>query len=107
MREDVPVLTMSVLTGDGFDGWLDWLRKLVIRAMAKRPFFNLELHGIDLSDAIADLIPTELAGRQPDLRVPYAVKRERFRQCIDDLREHFEFVTMREAATRFQREGML
>jgi len=29
MREDVPVLTMSVLTGDGFDGWLDWVRKLV------------------------------------------------------------------------------
>ncbi len=83
----------------------DWLRKLVIRGMARRPFFNLELHGIDLSDAIADLIPTELAGRQPDLRVPYATKRERFRRCIDDLREHFEFVTMREAATRFQREG--
>jgi hydrogenase nickel incorporation protein HypB len=29
MREDVPVLTMSVVTGEGVDGWLDWLRKLV------------------------------------------------------------------------------
>jgi peptidoglycan/xylan/chitin deacetylase (PgdA/CDA1 family) len=85
----------------------EWLRKIVIKAMARRPFFNLEMHGIDLSDAVADLIPTELAGRQPDLRVPYAEKRERFGRCIDDLREHFEFVTMREAAARVQSEGSL
>ena len=85
----------------------EWLRKAVIKLMARRPFFNLELHGIDLSDAVADLIPTELAGRQPDLRVPYTEKRERFRRCIEDLREHFEFVTMREAAARMQREGSL
>ena len=31
MREDVPVLTLSVVTGDGFDGWLDWLRELVAK----------------------------------------------------------------------------
>jgi len=29
MREDVPLLTMSAVTGEGFDAWLDWLRRLV------------------------------------------------------------------------------
>lgn len=78
----------------------EWLRKKIILSMAKRPFFNLELHGIDLSDAVADRVPTELAGRQPDLRVPYEEKRKRFTRCMNDLKEHFEFVTMKEAAER-------
>lgn len=85
----------------------DWLRTLVLGAMSRRPFFNLELHGIDLSDAVSDRIPTELAGRQPDLRVPYKEKREKFTRCIDELKERFEFVTMREAAAIVQREGSL
>ncbi|MEN8149346.1 MAG: hydrogenase nickel incorporation protein HypB [Planctomycetota bacterium] len=34
MRDDVPLLTMSAVTGEGLDGWFDWLRNLVA---AKRP----------------------------------------------------------------------
>ena len=31
-----------------------WLRARLLRAMRRRPFFNLELHGIDLADADRD-----------------------------------------------------
>jgi hypothetical protein len=83
------------------------LRRFVLRAMQRRPLFNLELHGIDLADAIADRIPTELAGRQPDLRVPFADKRRRFLQTLEELKRDFEFVTLRAAAAVVQREGKI
>ena len=38
-------------------------------------------------NAIADRIPTELAGRQPDLRVPFAQKRDIFREVIGGLKD--------------------
>lgn len=76
-------------------------RQRFLERMRERPLFNLELHGIDLSDAIADRIPTELAGRQPDLRVPFHEKRAILKSCIDDLKRDFEFVTLRQAAQAF------
>lgn len=78
------------------------LRRRVISAMRHRPLFNLELHGIDLVDAVVDCIPTELAGRQPDLRVPFVKKRDILVRSIEELKEDFEFVTLRQAAARFQ-----
>jgi len=81
------------------------VRRWTLGAMRRRPFFNLELHGIDLADAIADRIPTELAGRQPDLRVPYADKRRIFVRTVQELKSEYEFVTLRQAAITFQREG--
>lgn len=81
------------------------VRRFVLRLMERRPLFNLELHGIDLADAIADRIPTELAGRQPDLRVPFADKRRIFVQTVQELKAEYEFVTLKQAATLFQREG--
>jgi hypothetical protein len=45
-----------------------WLRKHLVRVALRAPFFNLELHGIDLADADADEIPPALVARQPDLR---------------------------------------
>ncbi len=83
------------------------VRRFVLRGMAKRPFFNLEMHGIDLSDAIEDRIPTELAGRQPDLRVPYTKKRERFLRTIATLKQDHTFMTLRDAAAIVQREGRI
>ena len=77
-----------------------WLRDPMLRQMKGRPLYNLELHGIDLADAIEDRIPTELAGRQPDLRVPFEEKRSIFRTCIEQLKSDFEFVTLRDAADR-------
>jgi hypothetical protein len=83
------------------------LRRYVLWAMRRRSFFNLELHGIDLADAVADRIPTELAGRQPDLRVPFSEKRQRFLQTLGELKGEYEFVTLREAAAIVQREGQV
>jgi hypothetical protein len=45
-----------------------------VSAALRAPFFNLELHGIDLADADADEIPPALVARQPDLRRPLAHK---------------------------------
>jgi len=85
----------------------DPVRRTVMAQMRHRPLFNLELHGIDLADAIADRIPTELAGRQPDLRVPFVEKRRIFIKTMEELKQDYEFVTLKEAAARYQREGRL
>ncbi|HTJ47241.1 MAG TPA: polysaccharide deacetylase family protein [Kofleriaceae bacterium] len=81
------------------------LRERALAAMAKRPFFNLELHGIDLADAGDDGIPGELVARQPDLRVPLAKKRAALEEVLDYLSEHFTIVTLRDAAAWAQREA--
>jgi peptidoglycan-N-acetylglucosamine deacetylase len=83
------------------------VRTFILAAMRGRSFFNLELHGIDLSDAVADSIPTELAGRQPDVRVPFTEKRAIFLKTIAELKEEVEFITLREATARFERDGRL
>ena len=51
-----------------------WLRRHLVAVALRAPFFNLELHGIDLADAEADEIPPALVARQPDLRRPLAHK---------------------------------
>src|SRR5580704_4139958 len=51
-----------------------WLRRHLVAAALRAPFFNLELHGIDLADAEADEIPPALVARQPDLRRPLSHK---------------------------------
>jgi hypothetical protein len=73
--------------------------------MARRPFFNLELHGIDLADADADGIPGLLVARQPDLRVALARKRAALEEILGALAETFEIVTLGEAAAWVQREA--
>ena len=83
------------------------VRRFLLRAIARRSFFNFELHGIDLSDAIEDRIPTELAGRQPDLRVPFPEKRERFLRTIQQLKKDHTFMTLGDAAVIVQREGRI
>ncbi len=85
----------------------DYIRLPILGAMRRRPLFNLELHGIDLADAIADRIPTELAGRQPDLRVPFTDKRRKFLQTIEELKEDYDFLPLRSIAAKVQRDGAL
>jgi hypothetical protein len=85
----------------------DRWRNLVLGGMRRRRFFNLELHGIDLADAIIDRIPTELAGRQPDLRVPFQDKRRIFVRTLEALKREYDFVALRDAAAVVQREGEL
>jgi len=58
----LPVIGTSLITAP------EWLRARLVAAALRRPFFNLELHGIDLADAASDGIPGALVARQPDLR---------------------------------------
>jgi len=51
-----------------------WLRRRLVAGALAAPFFNLELHGIDLADAEGDGLPPALVARQPDLRRPVAHK---------------------------------
>jgi len=81
-----------------------WLRDRLVDAMAKRGFWNLELHGIDFADAELDGIPGELVERQPDLRIPIADKLERFERLIEQVKARWDVVTLGEMATEVQRE---
>jgi peptidoglycan/xylan/chitin deacetylase (PgdA/CDA1 family) len=71
-----------------------WLRRHLVRTALGEPFFNLELHGIDLADAAADEIPPELVARQPDLRRPLSHKLH----ALDDT-----LAAVRAAGARFVR----
>jgi peptidoglycan/xylan/chitin deacetylase (PgdA/CDA1 family) len=64
----LPVIGTSLVTAPA------WLRRHLVKAALRAPFFNLELHGIDLADAEADEIPPALIAKQPDLRRPLAHK---------------------------------
>ena len=64
----LPIFGTSLVTAPG------WMRRHLIDVATRAPFFNLELHGIDLADADADEIPPALIARQPDLRRPLAHK---------------------------------
>jgi hypothetical protein len=81
------------------------LRAAWLERMRGRHFFNLELHGIDLVDADADGVPTELVARQPDLRAPLAAKQRAFEATLDRLALEYRFVPLREVAQVVQREG--
>lgn len=48
------------------------MRALILRGMQRQPFFNFELHGMDLLGADEDEVPEPLRSRQPDLRTPLA-----------------------------------
>jgi hypothetical protein len=77
----------------------------MVAAMAQREFFNFELHGIDLADAVADGIPPELVARQPDLRLPLARKLEIFAEVISEITARFEVVTLAEMSAWAHREA--
>jgi hypothetical protein len=81
-----------------------WIRTRVLDAMAKRPFFNLELHGIDFADADQDGIPGELVERQPDLRVSIDDKLDRLAATLDALAARWQFATLAEVAADTQRD---
>lgn len=81
-----------------------WLRSRLVEAMARREFWNLELHGIDFSDADQDGIPGELVDRQPDLRIPIADKLERMDQLLAQITARWDVQTLGEIAATAQRE---
>jgi len=81
-----------------------WARDRLLDAMAKRKFFNFELHGIDFADADLDGIPGELVDRQPDLRVPIEKKLARLDALLDMIRSRWNVVTLAEVAAETQRD---
>jgi hypothetical protein len=83
------------------------LRARWLDAMERRPFFNLELHGIDLCDADEDGIPLELVTRQPDLRRPLKDKRRAFEATLGRLSLDYTFLPLESVATLLQRDGHL
>ncbi len=94
----VPAIGTSLLLAPA------WLRARWLEAMRRRPFFNLELHGIDLADAADDGIPGELVRKQPDLRAPLVRKQRALEATLDRLASDYDFVTLREAAAWAERE---
>ncbi len=81
-----------------------WVRAKLIGWMARRSFFNFELHGIDFADADKDGIPGELVDRQPDLRLPIEVKLERLDSILDDIVKRWDVTTLGEVAAGVQRD---
>lgn len=81
-----------------------WARQRLLDAMAKRRFFNFELHGIDFADADKDGIPGELVDRQPDLRVSIDDKLARLDALLDTIRSRWQMTTLAEIAAETQRD---
>lgn len=86
--------TSVVLAGDAG-------ARALTMAVRGRPLVNLELHGIDLSDAKRDGLEW-LAPHQPDLRKTADQKESALRAAIRSLRDGgYRFVTLAEAARSF------
>jgi hypothetical protein len=83
------------------------MRGLVLESMRARPFFNLELHGIDLIDAEEDGIPAALVARQPDLRIPLERKSRALSAILDRLAPDYRFATLAEVASEVQSKGSI
>jgi peptidoglycan/xylan/chitin deacetylase (PgdA/CDA1 family) len=89
----VPAIGTSILVAPAA------VRTRVVKAMRRAPFWNFELHGIDLCDAEEDGIPGELVRRQPDLRIPIATKRTVLAELLAGIAAGgARFVPLREAA---------
>lgn len=82
-----------------------WLRERIIAAMAGRPFWNLELHGIDFADAAQDELPAKLIERQPDLKIPIDDKLERLDRVLETVTRRWDIATLAEVAVETQREA--
>lgn len=103
-RGAMPLIELPVTTGlfafpliGTFVGTLPhWMLRLLRLGTDRRPFFNLELHGIDLLDA-SDATAA-LASRQRDLWVPAALKIVRIERFIRELDR--DWMTLEEVAER-------
>lgn len=71
--------------------------KAAYRSMRREPFFNFELHAVDVLDA-RDGVPEPLCQRQRDLRISHEAKLERLRELFGWLTDDWDVVTLREAA---------
>src|SRR5439155_21388440 len=81
------------------------IRVMLLESMRKLPFYNLELHGIDLIGADEDGIPAALVAKQHDLRVPLVQKQRALEASLDRLALDYAFAPLRDVANDVQREG--
>ncbi|HUB09373.1 MAG TPA: polysaccharide deacetylase family protein, partial [Myxococcales bacterium] len=72
---------------------------LLYRSVRRRPFLNLELHGVDLMDR-SDGAGAQLPAVQRELRVPAAEKIARLRELLARIADDYEVVTLAQAAER-------
>lgn len=69
------------------------------RLLRRRPFLNLELHGLDLLDQ-SDGLPEALAHRQRDLRIPAREKLRRLRAVLEWMKEDRPLAQLEEVARK-------
>jgi hypothetical protein len=79
------------------------IRNRIVAAIARRAFWNFELHGIDFIDAEKDGIPGELVARQPDLRISASEKLARLGDLLDQIAAGWRLATLAEVAAEVQR----
>lgn len=89
----VPVIgtSLHLLGASGFARIFPMLRR------HHPDLFHLEFHSIDFIDAHDPGVDEELIARQPDLRVPWAIKRARYTQIFSTIAEHCTFKTLEDA----------
>jgi hypothetical protein len=85
----------------------DRMRRLVLSGMDRQPFFNFELHGMDLLDADTDGLPDALRARQPDLRTPLHDRMRALAEVLDHVKQRAEFAPLHIVAEKVQRHGDL
>lgn len=100
-----PALRLPVI-GTALVTTPEWLRARLVGAALRAPFFNLELHGIDLADADGDGLAAALIARQPDLRRPLGAKVAALDRTFTEARvAGAVFLPLRDAAPRLALPG--
>jgi hypothetical protein len=94
----LPVIGTALITAPAV------LRRHLVASALGSPFFNFELHGIDLAGASEDALPPALVARQPDLRVPLAKKLAALEETLATAKAvASRVVPLRDAALSFTR----
>ncbi|HZN91556.1 MAG TPA: polysaccharide deacetylase family protein [Myxococcales bacterium] len=103
---ELPLTTASGTRFPFIGTWALTLPAPAVRALYRttrgQPFFNFELHGIDLLDE-SDGVPPALARVQRDVQVPRARKEARLREVLEWLKEDYRMLPLGEAAERVGR----
>ncbi|MHB8418753.1 MAG: polysaccharide deacetylase family protein [Myxococcales bacterium] len=79
--------------------------RLLYHHVRRRPFLNLELHGVDLMDR-TDGAGERLPRFQRELRVPAGEKLARLDELVARIADDYEVVTLAEAADRLAAGGL-
>lgn len=80
----------------------EMLRQRLVASALRLPFFNFELHGIDLADASGDAMPQDLISKQPDLGRPLWKKLAALEATLIQARNvGARFMPLRDAAQQF------